>query len=302
MASTQHPAHRSTRSPQLAAAPCVPRVAAIALAVACALGTGTAAAMGSMEIISRAEGRTLPVYAQSGRQWIVGTPGQEYGIRVCNTTGERVLAVMSVDGVNIVSGETASPSQSGYVLSAHECYEINGWRKSNSTTAAFYFTELPDAYATRTGRPDNVGVIGVALFKEKPQRAVYRDAPKLSAAPAREADARPGEDGLRAPPAIGHGAAGDAAGDVGDVGQRGERERERGGILMAMQHQCRGEERRQPRPEPEQLPVVEGVSPDGKHAAAVAPYRGHGGEQRFPGRPCVDRVRRPSEHQHARDP
>jgi len=191
MATKPRTAQRSTRSPQLAAAPCVRRGAAVALAVACALGAGAASAtMGSIEVISRAEGRTLPVYPQGGRQWIVGTPGQEYGIRVCNTTSERVLAVMSVDGVNIVSGETASPSQSGYVLSANECYEINGWRKSNSTTAAFYFTELPDAYATRTGRPDNVGVIGVAFFKEKPPRTVYRDAPKVSAAvPFARADA-----------------------------------------------------------------------------------------------------------------
>jgi hypothetical protein len=94
-----------------------------------------------------------------------------------------VLAVMSVDGVNIVSGETASPSQSGYVLSANECYEINGWRKSNSTTAAFYFTELPDAYATRTGRPDNVGVIGVAFFKEKAAAPGLPDAPKSGRRP-----------------------------------------------------------------------------------------------------------------------
>jgi len=207
---------RSTRSPQLAAAPCARRAGAVALAIACALGAGAAsAAMGSMEIISRAEGRTLPVYPQGGRQWIVGTPGQEYGIRVCNTTGERVLAVMSVDGVNIVSGETASPSQSGYVLSANECYEINGWRKSNSTTAAFYFTELPDAYAARTGRPDNVGVIGVAFFKEKPQRAVYRDAPKISAAvpaPPARADA-----GAPAAPAAAQAQANDSARSRGEA-------------------------------------------------------------------------------------
>ena len=72
---------------------------------------------GSIDIVTRPDGRALPVYAKDGRSCVVGTPGQEYGIRVCNTTGERVLAVMSVDGVNIVSGETASPSQSGYVLS-----------------------------------------------------------------------------------------------------------------------------------------------------------------------------------------
>ena len=74
----------------------------------------------------------LSVYPKDGRHWVVGTPGQEYGIRVCNTTGDRVLAVMSVDGVNVVSGETASPAQSGYVLSAHECADINGWRKTDS--------------------------------------------------------------------------------------------------------------------------------------------------------------------------
>ena len=36
----------------------------------------------------------------------------------------------SVDGVNVVSGETASPSQSGYVLDPYESVEISGWRKS----------------------------------------------------------------------------------------------------------------------------------------------------------------------------
>ena len=84
----------------------------------CTLGAATAAAgtIGSLDIVARPDGGTLPVYGKDGRKWVVGAPGQEYGIRVCNTTGERVLAVMSVDGVNIVSGETASPSQSGYVL------------------------------------------------------------------------------------------------------------------------------------------------------------------------------------------
>jgi hypothetical protein len=33
--------------------------------------------------------------------------------------------------------------------------------------AAFEFTSLSNSYAARTGRPDNVGVIGVAVFREK---------------------------------------------------------------------------------------------------------------------------------------
>ena len=88
-------------------------------------------------------------------------------MRIRNCTGERILAVTSVDGVNAVSGETASPEQSGYVIDAWGSVEIAGWRKSLDRTAAFYFTDLGDSYAARTGRPGNVGVIGVAVFREK---------------------------------------------------------------------------------------------------------------------------------------
>ena len=76
---------------------------------------------------------------RTAARWVVGTPGQEYGIRVCNRTGERVLAVMSVDGVNVVSGETASPSQSGYVLSALRVRRHQRLAQESSSTAAFYF-------------------------------------------------------------------------------------------------------------------------------------------------------------------
>lgn len=110
-----------------------------------------------------------------GQHWIEGAPGHRYSVRLTNTTGGRVLVVLSVDGVNAVTGETAHPSQSGYVLGPWETTEINGWRKSLDDVAQFVFTDLPDSYAARTGRPDNVGVIGVAVFEEA--RPVYDEAP-----------------------------------------------------------------------------------------------------------------------------
>jgi len=58
--------------------------------------------------------------------------------------------------------------QSGYVLGAGEAYEITGWRKSDAEIAAFNFTSAGRSYAERTGRPANIGVIGVALFLERP--------------------------------------------------------------------------------------------------------------------------------------
>jgi hypothetical protein len=75
--------------------------------------------------------------------------------------------VTSVDGVNVVSGETASTAQTGYVFGAWQRYGITGWRKGNDTVAAFEFTASPNSYAERTGRPRDVGVIGVALFRER---------------------------------------------------------------------------------------------------------------------------------------
>jgi hypothetical protein len=81
--------------------------------------------------------------------------------------GDDVLAIVSVDGVNVITGQSASPDQTGYLLVPRGGFDILGWRKSTAETAAFYFTQLPDSYAARTGRPDNVGVIGLAVFRKK---------------------------------------------------------------------------------------------------------------------------------------
>jgi hypothetical protein len=98
---------------------------------------------------------------------VAGRPGAKYAIELRNNTGGRILAVTSVDGVNVISGATASWEQSGYVLPPGESYQVTGWRKSNSEVAAFTFTDSSNSYAERTGRPANVGVIGVALFREQ---------------------------------------------------------------------------------------------------------------------------------------
>jgi hypothetical protein len=136
----------------------------------------------AVEIYDRTEGRVLPTYFYQGRRYVVGKPGNEYAIRVRNQGGGRVLTVMSVDGVNAISGDTASTAQTGYVLSPYESADIAGWRKSMSRTAAFYFTALSDSYAARTGRPDNVGVIGVAVFRERERPVTQQQLDRREAA------------------------------------------------------------------------------------------------------------------------
>ena len=58
-----------------------------------------------------------------------------------------MLAVMSVDGVNVLNGQTASTEQSGYVFNGYQRYEVTGWRKSNAEVAAFEFVASPASYA-----------------------------------------------------------------------------------------------------------------------------------------------------------
>ena len=166
--------------------------AALCASTACApLG---AQPLVQMTVVDRDSGQWLQEYRHHGRRWIAGAPGHRYGVRLTNATGERVLVVLSVDGVNAVTGETAAPTQAGYVLDPWESAEIDGWRKSLDDVAQFVFTDLPDSYAARTGRPDDVGVIGIAVFREAHPVAVYDapsplagDAQRKSAAPAVEA-------------------------------------------------------------------------------------------------------------------
>lgn len=127
----------------------------------------------AVDVIDRDGGGVLPTYRADGDAWIPGVPGHRYAVRLSNRSGQRVLAVLSVDGVNAVSGETASPQQTGYVLEPYQSTEIAGWRKDLSQVAAFEFTALSNSYAARTGRPNDVGVIGVAVFREKPRRPPY---------------------------------------------------------------------------------------------------------------------------------
>jgi hypothetical protein len=125
------------------------------------------ATLADVQIINRSTGERQPIHYHDGKMYVAGNPGDRYAVQVANRTGARILAIVSVDGVNVITGETASYGQTGYVFSPWQSYDITGWRKSQNEVAAFYFTSLADSYAARTNRPQDVGVIGVALFREQ---------------------------------------------------------------------------------------------------------------------------------------
>lgn len=157
-----------------------------ALTLFSALPAQAVGRIADVHVIDRDSGEVLPVIRHRGEHWVAGRPGARYAVSVRNTLDTRIMSVVSVDGVNVVSGETASWGQTGYVLSPWQQYDITGWRKSDAEVAAFHFTAAPASYAARTGRAAQVGVIGVALFREKvPEPAAIAPEP-YSQAPLRE--------------------------------------------------------------------------------------------------------------------
>jgi hypothetical protein len=141
---------------------CLITLAALASTQAFAVGR-----LADVSVTDRETGRTLTAHYYRGEYWVAGAPGARYAINIHNRQGLRLLAVTSVDGINVITGDTARSDQNGYVFDPWSGYDIAGWRKSDAQIAAFEFTAIPQSYAARTGRPDNVGVIGVALFRER---------------------------------------------------------------------------------------------------------------------------------------
>jgi hypothetical protein len=166
------------------------------LTAGCASDAQAVGGLTDLTVFDRTEGRQLPVYWHQGRAYVAGRPGNEYRITLRNRAREDVLAVVSVDGVNVITGETADPHQSGYVIAPWRPFEVLGWRKNLGETAAFYFTALADSYAARTGRPNEVGVIGVALYR----RANVQPPAPISSQPYSRDEARSAE---RAAPGAG---------------------------------------------------------------------------------------------------
>jgi hypothetical protein len=85
-----------------------------------------------------------------------------------NLTPNRLECVVSVDGLDVLDGQPAAFAKRGYLVDPHGELEIDGFRQSMDTVAAFRFGSVRGSYASlKHGDSRNVGVIGVALFHER---------------------------------------------------------------------------------------------------------------------------------------
>jgi len=115
--------------------------------------------------------RPVPVYHdyRNGTDWIEARDGVRYVVEVRNDNYKRILAVVSVDGLNVVNGKHEDhTTASGYIIHSHGNIKIPGWKISQDNVREFYFTPQGNSYAHKLGANEqNTGVIAAAIFEEK---------------------------------------------------------------------------------------------------------------------------------------
>jgi hypothetical protein len=113
-------------------------------------------------------GRFFTGFVSGARNYVVGEAGHRYTIVVRNNTAFRLEIVLSVDGLDVLDGKAAAFNKRGYLIDPRGEIEVDGFRQSMDTVAAFRFGSVRGSYAgQKYGDTRNVGVIGVAVFNER---------------------------------------------------------------------------------------------------------------------------------------
>lgn len=120
-------------------------------------------------------GHPVKEYWKDGEVYIEGRKGVEFSLKIKNNGYKRILAVPTIDGLSVLNGKEAGYDSPGYIIDGYDSLVIDGWRTSNREIARFYFTNPEDSYSKRTDKKDNLGIIGVAVFKEKDRISNFTD-------------------------------------------------------------------------------------------------------------------------------
>lgn len=120
----------------------------------------------SVELLTD-NGNKITEFSHEGRTYIEGRKGSRYKIKITNHWHTRIKVIISVDGLDILSGKRATPNSGGYVINGYATEIFDGWRISDREIREFFFTTNKNSYNARTGNDtNNLGVIGVMAYKE----------------------------------------------------------------------------------------------------------------------------------------
>ena len=117
------------------------------------------------------EGARSPLFPDpggSGRFYLEAREGSRYEILLQNRTRERLGVAVTVDGLNVISGERAGGGDRMYILDPWGSTTVRGWRTSLSDVRRFTFVEERASYAARSGKANGcMGWIEVKVYRER---------------------------------------------------------------------------------------------------------------------------------------
>lgn len=113
-------------------------------------------------------GNSTAKYYKDGKVYVEAKDGSEYEILIKNNGFNKVLAVSSVDGLNVLNGEPSAEVDSGYIIHGCNSYRIKGFRYSDERVGAFKFYKKENSYTSSKSAELTIscGVIGVKIYNE----------------------------------------------------------------------------------------------------------------------------------------
>lgn len=132
----------------------------------------------SLEVL--VNGRPVTEYYKDDKSFVESRVGTEYSLRFRNNSWKRVMAIFSVDGIEVLKGQSASEAETGYIVDAFSSIEVKGYRIDDSNVAQFRFADIRNGYNVIVGATkkdsygneyqdkssQNSGVIGVRVIEE----------------------------------------------------------------------------------------------------------------------------------------
>ena len=126
------------------------------------------------------DGARAPLFPSpdgANRFYLEARPRASYAVKLANRTGERLGVLLTVDGLNAISGERDAAPGRMYVLGPWEQMTVGGWRTSLADVRRFTFVDERASYAVRSGKANGrIGWIEVAVYREQ-RRYVARPRP-----------------------------------------------------------------------------------------------------------------------------
>lgn len=119
-------------------------------------------------------GKKIHHIPYEGRTYVEGRKGSEFTLQFINNTFRSVMVKLTVDGLSVMDGKpaTLTPDR-GYIVRPYGSIEVPGWRLNDDQVAKFVFKGKGGSYAATKGDATNAGVIGCAVFPERPERIAF---------------------------------------------------------------------------------------------------------------------------------